>query len=122
MGCATASRSNTVLSPDSKKKDDISSPSKKDVPPASAAANKEESKGTEPKDKKRRMSDVKPAPAGFKKIDEKSNPLCEEKKETKGVSSIAINPGQFILEKNESIYQNYSLCKKLGEGWALFVF
>jgi len=55
---------------------------------------------------------------------EKSFPKVNKRKESKenlkirkdSIAEIAITPSQFILELNESIYKNYSLKEKLGEG------
>ena len=32
------------------------------------------------------------------------------------ISELSINPGQFVLEKTESIYHNYAIKEKIGEG------
>ena len=54
-------------------------------------------------------------PLSSKKSEERL-PEKVEKKEVKEVGEIAIEPSQFVLEKSESIYHNYSLREKLGEG------
>ena len=51
-----------------------------------------------------------------KKTDGKSSPAEEIKQDSNAIGAISINPSQFIFEKNESIYHNYSLREKLGEG------
>lgn len=37
-------------------------------------------------------------------------------KEDNGMDCIDVNPSQFVLQNDESIYLNYSLKEKLGEG------
>ena len=39
-----------------------------------------------------------------------------KKKKVNSVYEITVSPGQFILEKNESVYKNYELKEKMGEG------
>ena len=33
-----------------------------------------------------------------------------------GIAEVTIDPSQFVMEKTESIYKNYSLKEKIGEG------
>jgi hypothetical protein len=43
-----------------------------------------------------------------------------QKKRTRTVDEIAVTPSQFILGKDESIFKNYELTEKIGEGKELF--
>lgn len=62
---------------------------------------------------------------GKDKHHEKAYPKVSKQKESKEnsklkktdcIAEITVTPSQFILERNESIYKNYSLKEKLGEG------
>ncbi len=50
------------------------------------------------------------------KKDREKQYATEDKKEVKDIGGIVIEPSQFVLEHSESIYKNYSLREKLGEG------
>jgi len=77
----------------------------------------EEKKVVKPKDAPKEDTKIK-AIKNVKKNQTKENAPAQvdDKAEPKGINDIGISPDQFILEKNESIYQTYSMREKLGEG------